>query len=59
MALYLVALYLVACAAVTLVAVLAYGETRTRDLAADDAVEPADRRSTAGVQRAPHRTSPP
>jgi metabolite-proton symporter len=33
-----VALYLVACAVVTLVAVLSYGETRTRDLAADKAV---------------------
>src|SRR3954447_18094769 len=33
-----VALYLVACAVVTLLAVLSYGETRTRDLAGDDAV---------------------
>jgi metabolite-proton symporter len=38
----LVALYLVVCAAVTLVAVFAYGETRTRDLADDHAV-PAQR----------------
>jgi metabolite-proton symporter len=34
-----VAIYLVVCAAVTLIAVLAYGETRSRDLAADKAVE--------------------
>jgi metabolite-proton symporter len=33
-----VALYLVACAAVTLIAVLSYGETRSRDLAEDHAV---------------------
>ena len=33
-----VALYLLACAAVTLIAVFAYGETRSRDLAADHAV---------------------
>jgi len=34
-----VAIYLVVCAAVTLIAVLTYGETRSRDLAADKAVE--------------------
>jgi metabolite-proton symporter len=33
-----VALYLIVCAAITLIAVWAYGETRTRDLAGDDAV---------------------
>jgi MFS family permease len=33
-----VAFYLVACAVVTLIAVLSYGETRNRDLAADKAV---------------------
>ena len=33
-----VAVYLVGCAVVTLVAVLSYGETSRRDLAADDAV---------------------
>jgi metabolite-proton symporter len=33
-----VALYLIACAVVTLVAVLSYGETRNRDLGADKAV---------------------
>ncbi|WP_448626515.1 MFS transporter [Geodermatophilus sp. URMC 64] len=37
-----VALYMIICAAVTLVAVWAYGETRTRDLAGDDAVVPED-----------------
>jgi metabolite-proton symporter len=35
-----VALYLVVCAVITVVAVLSYGETRTRDLAADHAVVP-------------------
>ena len=35
-----VALYLVACAVITVVAVLAYGETSKRDLAADHAVVP-------------------
>jgi metabolite-proton symporter len=35
-----VALYLVACAAITVIAVLAYGETSKRDLAADHAVVP-------------------
>jgi metabolite-proton symporter len=35
-----VSLYLLACAVVTVVAVLAYGETRTRDLAADHALVP-------------------
>src|SRR4051794_3178401 len=35
-----VALYLVACAVVTVIAVLAYGETRTRDLGEDHAVVP-------------------
>src|SRR4051812_20908990 len=35
-----VSLYLLACAVVTVVAVFAYGETRTRDLAADHAVVP-------------------
>jgi metabolite-proton symporter len=34
-----VAIYLVVCAVITLIAVLAYGETRSRDLAADKAVE--------------------
>jgi hypothetical protein len=33
-----VSLYLVACAVITVVAVLSYGETRSRDLAADHAV---------------------
>ena len=37
-----VSLYLLGCAVVTVVAVLAYGETRTRDLAADHAVVPKD-----------------
>ncbi|MGY1601286.1 MFS transporter [Geodermatophilus sp. SYSU D00815] len=45
-----VALYLIACAAVTLIAVWAYGETRTRDLAGDDAVVlKEDGRTTAAV----------
>ena len=35
-----VALYLVVCAVITVVAVFSYGETRTRDLAADHAVVP-------------------
>ncbi len=35
-----VSLYLLACAVLTVVAVFAYGETRTRDLAADHAVVP-------------------
>ena len=33
-----VALYLIACSVVTLVAVLSYGETQSRDLSADEAV---------------------
>jgi len=37
-----VALYLVACAVITVVAVFAYGETSKRDLAADHAVVPQD-----------------
>jgi metabolite-proton symporter len=37
-----VSLYLLACAVITVVAVLSYGETRTRDLAADHAVVPKD-----------------
>jgi metabolite-proton symporter len=45
-----VSLYLAACAVITIVAVLAYGETRTRDLAEDHAVVPrAEGRSPAGV----------
>ena len=44
-----VALYVAVCAAVTLVAVLSYGETRVRDLGADDAVEPADGRAATRV----------
>jgi metabolite-proton symporter len=43
-----VAVYLIACAAVTLIAVLAYGETRTRDLAGDHAVVP--RKETRPVE---------
>ena len=35
---FVVATYLVVCAVVTLIAVVSYGETRTRDLAADHAV---------------------
>jgi metabolite-proton symporter len=35
-----VSLYLAACSVITIVAVLSYGETRTRDLAADHAVVP-------------------
>ncbi len=35
-----VSLYLLVCAVVTVIAVVAYGETRTRDLAADHAVVP-------------------
>jgi metabolite-proton symporter len=42
-----VAVYLAICAVVTLVAVFSYGETRIRDLAADDAVEPAGDRTAA------------
>ncbi|MCV2490191.1 MHS family MFS transporter [Geodermatophilus sp. YIM 151500] len=42
-----VSIYLAVCAVITIVAVLSYGETRIRDLAADDAVEPAGRRTTA------------
>jgi metabolite-proton symporter len=38
-----VALYLIACAVITLVAVWSYGETRSRDLAEDPAVELRDR----------------
>jgi metabolite-proton symporter len=41
-----VALYLVACAVITVVAVLAYGETSKRDLAEDHAVVPMDRPAT-------------
>ena len=45
-----VSLYLAGCALITIVAVLAYGETRTRDLAEDHAVVPrTEGRSTAGV----------
>jgi metabolite-proton symporter len=45
-----VSLYLAACAVVTIIAVLAYGETRTRDLAQDHAVVPkSEGRSPAGV----------
>lgn len=35
-----VAFYIALCSVITVVAVLAYSETRTRDLAADDALEP-------------------
>ncbi|MGX5656227.1 MFS transporter [Geodermatophilus nigrescens] len=44
-----VSLYVAACAVVTLVAVLSYGETRVRDLGADDAVASAGERRTAAV----------
>jgi metabolite-proton symporter len=44
-----VSLYLLACAVVTVVAVLSYGETRTRDLAEDHAVVPNDVRATQTV----------
>lgn len=44
-----VALYVAACAVVTLVAVFSYGETRIRDLGADDAVTPADGRAATRV----------
>jgi metabolite-proton symporter len=44
-----VALYLVACSVVTIVAVLTYGETRTRDLAADKAVVLKGARATETV----------
>jgi metabolite-proton symporter len=44
-----VALYLVACSAVTIIAVLSYGETRTRDLAADKAVVLKGARATETV----------
>jgi metabolite-proton symporter len=44
-----VALYLLACAAVTVIAVLSYGETRTRDLAADHAVVPKTGRAVETV----------
>ena len=43
-----VSIYLAICAVITLVAVFSYGETRIRDLAADDAVEPS-RRTAARV----------
>jgi metabolite-proton symporter len=44
-----VALYLVACSAVTIIAVVSYGETRTRDLAADKAVVLKGARATEPV----------
>jgi metabolite-proton symporter len=44
-----VAVYLVVCAVVTLVAVATYGETRTRDLAADPAIVTRDGRSVEKV----------
>jgi MFS family permease len=44
-----VALYLLACAAVTVIAVLSYGETRTRDLATDHAVVPKTGRAVETV----------
>jgi metabolite-proton symporter len=44
-----VALYLVACSVVTIIAVLSYGETRTRDLAADKAVVLKRARATEPV----------
>ncbi len=44
-----VSLYLAVCAVITLIAVFSYGETRIRDLAADDAVEPAVRRPVERV----------
>ncbi len=43
-----VSLYLAACAVITLIAVFSYGETRVRDLAADDAVD-VDPRTSARV----------
>jgi metabolite-proton symporter len=43
-----VSLYLAACAVITLIAVFSYGETRVRDLAADDAVD-VDGRTTERV----------
>jgi MFS family permease len=44
-----VALYLAVCAVITLVAVLSYGETRTRDLAADKALVVRENRSRTSV----------
>jgi hypothetical protein len=44
-----VSLYLAVCAVITLVAVLSYGETRTRDLAADQAVAVREGRSRTSV----------
>jgi hypothetical protein len=44
-----VAVYLVVCAVVTLVAVATYGETRTRDLGADPAIVTKDGRSVETV----------
>ena len=44
-----VSLYLLACAVITVIAVLSYGETRTRDLAADHAVVPKDNRAAERV----------
>ncbi|MBB3085208.1 MFS transporter [Geodermatophilus sabuli] len=44
---FAVALYIVACAVVTLLAVATYGETGRRDLAADKAVVVKERRSTS------------
>jgi hypothetical protein len=44
-----VAVYLAVCAVITLVAVLSYGETRTRDLAADKALVVRENRSRTSV----------
>ena len=44
-----VAVYLVVCAVVTLIAVASYGETRTRDLAADPAIVAKDGRTVENV----------
>src|SRR4051812_38496592 len=44
-----VALYLAVCAGITIIAVLSYGETRTRDLAADQAVAVREGRSRTSV----------
>ena len=44
-----VSVYLAVCAVITLVAVLSYGETRTRDLAADQAVVVRGDRSSSSV----------
>jgi len=42
-----VSLYLAVCAVITLIAVFSYGETRTRDLAEDEAIVSKGSRSAA------------